>query len=154
MLAFLLVSESSRPFMHVGRTKAKMAGLPVDVKSVTLQIAEKYVKNKSFDKPSMIINLSGARDGENILSHCLAEGGFLVSPFASTQGHRSRFDVNLPLVAPGRMWIEKALEYLGAWSSTYELDLFLQPLSLENFHDLFISRHFKQSFIALWGSGE
>jgi len=155
MLAILIIKETNRPFIHVGRTKLIQNDFTSDFKSMTLQNAEEKVHKKSLVQPTMVINLSGAADGENLLVRALSEGGFLVTPYAAvTQAHRRRFDVRLPLAAPSRLWLEKALYKLNSWSTLYNLDSFLQPIPLANFRELFIADQFCQSFFDVTRAGK
>ena len=151
LLASFLVQETGSPLVHVDRTKLIQNELSGDLQFMTLQRAESNVRNKSIDKPTIIINLSGAKDGENILVSAIAEGGVLVTPFAETQTHQRRVDIHLPLAAPGRLWLERAIEKLSHWSTYHDLDIMMQPVPLEHFWDLFLSGHFKQPFIDATG---
>lgn len=146
-LALLLARDMGRSVVHIGRTRLEASQIPGNVPSLTLQQALDGVRKKSVDAPGLIINCSGARDGENMLAKALSREGYLLSPFSATQLHRSRVDVRYPLVAPGRLWLERSIQKLSDWRTKYELDALLQPLALACYQELFIAAPFKQSFI-------
>lgn len=147
LLALLLAKDAGQALLHVSRTKLNQKNLPFNLESMPVQRAQRKVQDKIFEQPGMVINLSGSIDGENLLSRALSDGGFLVTPFAVTQTRKRRVNVQLPLVAPGRPWLEKALERLRTWSSVYDLDVFLKPVSLDQSQDLFLGGQFCQSYV-------
>lgn len=154
LLAIILVKDADCTFLHVNRTRVSMKNLPFAMESMSLQRAQKKVQGEALEKPGMVINLSGTRDGENLLARALSDGGFLVTPFAATRTLKRRVDVRLPVVAPGRSWLENALEQLGVWSSVYDLDTFLRVVKLEHYQDLFLGGQFCQSFVDEMKSGK
>jgi nucleoside-diphosphate-sugar epimerase len=152
LLALFLVMETERPLVHVNRTGLFHADLPDGPQYLTIQQAEKKVADKSLVQPTMVINLSGSRDGENILVNVLADGGIFVSPYTATQAHRRRLDMRLPLAAPGRIWIERALEKLTEWSKLHEIGAFRKEVPLDYFPELFVVDRFVQCFVELKGA--
>lgn len=153
LLAILLVLDTNRPLLHVGRTKIHSDRLPANLQSMPLQSAEKKTRDKSLEQPAMVINLSGSQDGENLLVSALAEGGSLITPFTATKMLRRRIDIHLSSAAPGRLWLERAIEQLTAWSPSHDLHSFLQPIPLAHYPDLFIAGQFRQPCIDLPGVG-
>ena len=75
------------------------------------------------------------------------DGGYLVSPFVRTGSHRKRVDVQLPTVAPGRLWLERALDQLMVWRTRYDLDRHLHHLPFAAYKELFLFRPFQLSSI-------
>lgn len=147
LLAMLLIVTAGYPVLHVGRTKLSLDDLPGGVQSKTIAQVEVEVREGSIDKAAMFINCSGSRDGENLLGRCLSQGGIRITPFDPTMPHTRRIDVNYPLVAPGRQWLEKALYQLEAWKVRHQLQRYISPLPLDRPSDLFITIPFHMRYL-------
>jgi len=146
LLALLLVRESDRSLLHVSRTRIASDRLPFAVQGMVLQRADKKVRDGTLENPDIVINLSGAMDGENLLARSLEKGGCLVTPFAESRKRKKRIDINLPLAATERDWLVQAIELLGKWTAEYNLASYLQPVPLMQPYELFAGGLFRQPF--------
>lgn len=147
LLAILLVKSAGHTVLHVSRNEVRPEDLPHGVQGKNIARVRVEIRDDSIDKAGMLINCSGARDGENLLISGLSHGGIRITPFDPTMPHQRRIDINYPIAAPGRFWLEKAIDLLGNWKDCPELNRYIAPVPLNRPSDLFVTEPFRMRYL-------
>ncbi|GAB4342881.1 MAG: hypothetical protein Kow0089_18270 [Desulfobulbaceae bacterium] len=149
LLAIHLAREQGYETVWIDRGGAKNGLLPGDVPGVPPARVLKGVREGKLAAPGCVLNLSGAREGENILVRALAEQGWLVSPYVSTGKRKHRQEVSLPPAATGRKFLEEALQLLASWSSSLDTGALLREVEFACPEELFFAAGFVLPFVAV-----
>ncbi|MHB8788772.1 MAG: Rossmann-fold NAD(P)-binding domain-containing protein [Desulfobulbaceae bacterium] len=148
VLAGFLAADAGISVLHVDRS-IERGLLPKEMPLLSLEKARNEVKKEAMAPPAAVVNLSGARDGENLLSAVLQPKGLFVSPFVATGAQARRLTVNLPVLSPGKQWLELAAATIQRWATARDLDPFLRQVSLEQLPELYMTGGFQLPFIEI-----
>lgn len=148
ILAGFLAADSEKIVTHVDRSLDRNK-LPKEMMLLSLNKTSNAVRNKTEIAPAAVINLSGTRDGENLLAGALRHKGFLVSPFVVTQNHSRRLNVNLPVYAPGKNWVEMAVRTLRQWAQYRDLKNMVRQVPVDQPSELFMTGTFQLPFLEI-----
>lgn len=148
VLAGFLAADAEKPVLHIDRSTVRGA-LPKETPLLSLGKARDNVRKKTLAPPAAVINLSAARDGENLLAGVLQQKGLFISPFVATGVHSRRLNVNLPVLAPGRQWLEMAAATLERWATVRDLGPLLRRVSNDQLPELFLSGSFQLPFLEI-----
>lgn len=151
VMAGFLVDEAEGELVHIDRGTTGNVLLAENISYMDIEKAHKRVRQKEMESPELVVNLSGARDGENLLAGAVKRGGMLASPFVATGTHSRRLNINLPMTAPGRLWLEKAMEKIEEWRRSRDLQSLVRFVSLDEFHECFLQDRFRQTAVDITG---
>jgi hypothetical protein len=153
VLAAFIAEDAGISAVHIDRSRDRGI-LPEKTPLHFLEKARDGVKNKSLPPPAAVVNLSGMRDGENLLSAALQHKGLFVSPFVATGVHARRLTVNLPVLSPGKMWLEMAASTIQRWAKVRDLVPLLRRVSLEQLPELCVSSGFQLPYMEIGGGAQ
>lgn len=122
-LAGLLAHDAGKEVLHLDRMPLEGTVSPAGLHVRSLVACWEGVREGVLPRPGLCANLSGAREGENLLLDASTADARLVTPFGA--GHPRV--VRLAPAARRRASVEEALARLSRWTSFRDLEVLIAP---------------------------
>lgn len=122
-LAGLLAHDAGKQVVHLDRMPADSLVSPAGHPVQSLFLSWENVRTGVASRPGLCANLSGAREGENLLIDASTPDAKLVTPFGADHPRA----VRLAPAARTRVHLEEALLRLERWASFRDLDALVAP---------------------------
>lgn len=122
-LALQLAQDAGRSALCVDLTPPETS----EPRVLPLRQLREAVLSGTRERPTLAVNLSGSRAGENLVADALASGATLLTPFELTGLRTDIQRTPLPPVALRKESLERAIDVVARWASFRNLDTMLGP---------------------------